>query len=43
MKNGIFIPAIAVRVVVGALAAAVVTAMAFSASDAVRYVKMEMM
>ncbi|GAB7029266.1 hypothetical protein AB0G35_12370 [Streptomyces sp. NPDC021749] len=43
MKNGIFIPAIAVRITVGVLAAAALTAMAFSAPDAVRYIKMEMM
>ncbi|MFD8542909.1 MULTISPECIES: hypothetical protein [unclassified Streptomyces] len=43
MKNGIFIPAIAVRITVGVLAAAALTAIAFSAPDAVRYIKMEMM
>ncbi len=43
MRNGIFIPAIVVRIAVGAVAAAVLAAVAFSASDAVRYVKMETM
>jgi hypothetical protein len=43
MKNGIHIPAIVVRIVVGALAAAAITAIAFSAPDARRYIKMETM
>ncbi|WP_263869521.1 DUF6893 family small protein [Streptomyces sichuanensis] len=43
MRNGIFIPASVVRIAVGALAAALVTAIAFSAPDAVRYFKMESM
>jgi hypothetical protein len=43
MKNGIFIPAVVVRAVVGTLAAAAATALAFNASDLWRYIKMERM
>ncbi|GAA2722251.1 MULTISPECIES: hypothetical protein [Streptomyces] len=43
MRNGIFIPAVVVRIAVGALAAAALAAIAFSTPDAVRYIKMESM
>ncbi|MEX2984171.1 MULTISPECIES: hypothetical protein [Streptomyces] len=43
MRNGIFIPAVVVRIAVGVIAAAVVTAIVASAPDAVRYIKMETM
>ncbi|WP_255947013.1 hypothetical protein [Streptomyces odontomachi] len=43
MKHGIRIPALAVRVMVGVLAAATVAAVAFSASDMLRYAKMSRM
>ncbi|MFI1970693.1 DUF6893 family small protein [Streptomyces cinnamoneus] len=43
MRNGIFIPAVVVRVAVGALALAAAAAVVFNAPDAVRYFKMETM
>lgn len=43
MRKGIFIPASAVRIVVSALAVAVVAVAASSAPDAVRYFKMKTM
>ncbi len=43
MRNGIFIPASVVRIAVAAVAAAAVVAIAFNASDAWRYIKMETM
>lgn len=43
LRNGIFIRPAVVRVAVGALVVAVAAAVAFSAPDAVRYVKMERM
>jgi hypothetical protein len=43
MKNGICIPAAVVRATVVVLTAAAVTALAFNASDIVRYIKIERM
>ncbi|SCK53276.1 hypothetical protein H181DRAFT_04857 [Streptomyces sp. WMMB 714] len=43
MRRGIFVPAVAVRIAVGAVAAAVVAMAAASAPDAVRYFKMKTM
>jgi hypothetical protein len=43
MKHGIHIPANVVRLTVGALAAATMMALAFSASDVMRYMKMTKM
>jgi hypothetical protein len=43
MRNGIYIPAFVVRIAVGTIAIAAVAAIAFNASDAVRYIKMETM
>jgi hypothetical protein len=43
MKHGVHIPAIAVRALVGVLAAGAVAAVAFSASDAMRYLKLARM
>lgn len=39
MRNGVFIPAIAVRIAAGALAAVVVAAIAATAPDIRRYIK----
>jgi hypothetical protein len=43
MRKGIFIPAGVVRAAVVVLTAAAVTALAFNASDVVRYIKIERM
>ncbi|HWM38784.1 MAG TPA: hypothetical protein VNS49_16860 [Streptomyces sp.] len=43
MRKGFFVPALAVRVVVGVMAVAVVAMAAASAPDAVRYFKMKTM
>ncbi|MET8678994.1 hypothetical protein ABZW18_15815 [Streptomyces sp. NPDC004647] len=43
MRKGIFIPASVVRIAVGALAAAVITAIVAEAPEAWRYIKMETM
>ncbi|MGP3927407.1 MULTISPECIES: DUF6893 family small protein [unclassified Streptomyces] len=43
MRNGIFIPAIVVRIAVGALAAAAVAVVLSEAPEAWRYIKMETM
>lgn len=43
MKNGILIPAVAVRIAVGALAAAVIAVVVAEAPEAWRYYKLETM
>lgn len=43
MRNGIHIPASVVRIAAGTLAAAAITAIAFSVPDIRRYIKMETM
>lgn len=41
MRNGIHIPAVAVRIAVGVLAAAFVASLASNGPDAVRYLRMK--